>query len=324
MKAPSVVTKLANLLFAPALPARALAITEASLVLVALRRRQGEYEAVRAGMVSLPPGLVKADFEQPNIGAGSGTSGIEESRFVSCLEQVAAQAGLRRVGQLSVALPAGSARTFLLSLDNIPSSKAEMAQLVDWKIERSTGYPVDELRISRRRLGDLEGYPQWLIGAVHRRVLSQYESLFDRVGWRAGLITPRVVGEASWLRAESSGEDLLLVSVNPRGFELMVLRAGEPLLVRDVECAPGEVENEFFRLMIYYRDRLIPEGAPPRLGGILTVSTPAEQQFFRDLAAAALEQPVLALSAAQIGLRLDPGYTLPQMAAAAGLAALAG
>lgn len=315
MKLPSVITSLADFLVKPSMPPRALSISESSLVFVALRNRRGEYESTRAGVISLPPGLIQASFDQPNI--------KDEVRFQECLQQLADQAGVRRMGRLSVSLPAGSARTFVVVLDSAPSSKAEMAQLVDWKIERASGYQLDELRISRYPLSDQTGSPHWLIGVVHRTVLAQFEAIFEKIGWQAGLITPRSIGELSWLQRDHSGGDQLLVSVNSRGFELIVVRRGEPVLVRDVECTPDEVENEFYRLMVYYRERLIPEGETPRLEGILTVSTPADQHFFRDLAAAALEQPVVSLSAAQIGLKLDPGYTLPQMAAAAGLASLA-
>ena len=297
------------------MPAQALSVNESSLVFVALRHRGGEFETTRAGLVNLPPGLLQADFERPNI--------QDEARFAEQLEQLAAQAGVRRMGRLSIALPPGSARTFVVSLDNVPSSKTEMMQLVDWKVERAVGYPLDQLRVSRHRLSDLEGLPHWLIGVVHQTVLSQYESVFNRLAWRAGLITPRAIGEASWLLRDKAGRDQLLVSVNSAGFQLLVIRAGEPILIRDVECAPAEVENEFYRLMIYYRDRLNPEGTPPRLDGMLTIGTASDQQFFRDLVMAALEQSVVSFSAGQIGLKLDPGFTLQQIAAPAGLAALA-
>jgi len=316
MKLPSVITSLVDLLVRPAMPPRALSISESSLVFVTLRNRRGEYESTQAGVVSLPPGLVQAGFDQPNI--------KDEGQFHECLQQLADQAGVRRMGRLSVSLPAGSAKTFVVALDSVPASKAETAQLVDWKIERATGYQLDELRICRSALSDQMGSPHWLIGVVHRTVLAQFETAFARVGWQAGLITPRAMGELSWLLRDDSGGDRLLVSVNSRGFELIIVRRGEPVLVRDVECAPEEVENEFYRLMVYYRERLVPGGDSPRLEGILTVSSPAEQHFFRDLASAALEQPVVSLSAGQIGIKLDPGYTFPQIAAAAGLASLAG
>lgn len=315
MRTRSVFNRIIDLLVAPPVPARALSISESNLVFIALRHRKGEYESTRAGVVGLPPGLVKPSFERPNI--------EDASLFREKLLQLAEQVGLRSLGRLSVALPPGSARTLVVSLDSPPASKNEMVQLVDWKIERATGYPTTELCISRRRLSDNQGLPHWLIGAVHRLVLEQYESVFDRLGWRAGLITPRSIGEASWLLRENTDGDLLLVSVNPGGFQLMVIRAGEPALIREVECPLDEVENEFYRLMVYYRDRLVPEGYTPRLDGILTIGTPADQEFFRDLASQAMEQPVVSLTATQVGLRLDPGYTLQQLAAPAGLAALA-
>ena len=36
--------------------------------------------------------------------------------------------------------------------------------------------------------------------AVHLSVLAEYESVFAALGWQAGLLLPRHVGEEQWLR----------------------------------------------------------------------------------------------------------------------------
>ncbi len=315
MKSLPILSKVVSLLLTPSFPARSLSITESQLVLLVLRQQKGEFEPRQAGFVPLPSGLVTAGFDQPNIN--------DESRFLDLLQRVADQADIRKMGSLSVALPTGSARSLVIALDSTPSSKTEMAQLVDWKIERATGYSIGDLMVSRQRLTDQNGSPHWLVGVVHQQVLAQYERLFRQLGWRAGLISPQNLGAVNWLLRSDVPDDQILVSVNGQGFDVIFVRGQEPIMVREVECPAEEVENEFYRLMVYYRDRLVPAGEVPNLSRILTIGTVADQQRFRELVSTALDRSIISLNASQLGLRLDPGMSFQQVAVAAGLSAMA-
>jgi hypothetical protein len=328
MKQIPIISNLWNALTVPSIPARSLAVSESQLVLLTLRQRKGEFEPRQSATLSLSPGLVSASFDKPNIN--------DEGSFLDLLNRLAEQANLRpnKVGNLNLALPAGSARSLVVALDSVPASKSELNELLEWKIGRAIGYDVNDLQISARRLGDHLGGAHWLVAVVHRAVLSQYESLLRRPGWKPGLILPRCLSEATWLIRSGFDDDQILVSLNPRGFEVVIVRQGEPIFVREVECLPTgaaqdqaavleELENEFHRLMIYYCDRLVMPGQAPRLSRVLTIGTISEQERFRVTLSDALGRSVISLNTGQLGLRLDPGMTFPQVAAAAGLAALA-
>lgn len=318
MKQSPIISSLWNVLTAPSLPPLSLSITESHLVLLALRHRRGEFETRHAALSRLAPGLVNPAFAQPNI--------ADEDRMLDALTRAREQAGLKKIAKINVSLPAGSARSFVISLDSTPGSKAELAQLIEWKVERATGYKYDELQVSHRRLHDFQGRPQWMVSTVHQNVLSQYQSLFDRLGWKAGLIVPQHVGEAAWLLRSELAEDQMMVSVHEQGFDVVIVRDREPILIREVECSPEEPEemdNEFYRLVIFYRDRLVPAGESASLNRVLIIGSSAEQQRFRDLVSTALEKSTASLTLPQLGLRLDPGLSFPQIAAAAGLSAMA-
>lgn len=323
MKQIPIVTNLWNALTAPSIPATSIAISESQLVLMTLRQVQGEFEPRQSAMLPLPTGLITPGFAQPNIS--------DEGRLLDLLRRLAEQAALRsnRIGNFNLALPAGSARSFLIALESVPASRSEMQSLLDWKIERSTGYPIDQLQVSLHRLADQPSGPHWLVTVIRHEVLAPYESVFRQLGWRPGLILPRHLCEVAWLRRSGLDEDQILISLNPLGFEVVIVRGAEPILVREVESSltnpddREEMENEFYRMMIYYRDRLVPPGHSPNLTRVLTIGTSADQQRFRELVSTALERSVTSLNAAQIGLRLDPGMSLSNVAAAAGLASMA-
>lgn len=304
-----------NYLTAPDLPRTALAVSETHLALVTLRRSGREFAPRNLGVQRLPVGLVRADFAAPNIS--------DEATFTEQLTRTATQAGMNRLRGLSVALPAGSARSMVVALDAVPGSRAELQQMIEWKIERTLGQKFGDLRTGYQRLRDFNGRPHWLVSAVHNEVMAQYELIFKGLGWRVGLAVPQHLGEAQWLMRAGLNEDQVLISLHERGFDAVIVRGREPLLVREVQCAADEREDEFFRLMIFYRDRLLTEDAPITLNRVLTVGDVAEQRRFRDVVSSALDKHAVALDPAQLGLKVDPAAPFDHFAAASGLATMA-
>jgi hypothetical protein len=118
-------------------------------------------------------------------------------------------------------------------------------------------------------------------------------------------------------------DDQVVVSLNERGFDAVIVRGQEPLMVREVECAPEERENEFYRLMVFYRDRLTLEGADKPLNRALMIGPIPEQHRFRNVLASAMERQVVTLDPQQIGLKIDPSAPFSNFAAAGGLATMA-
>lgn len=304
-----------NYLTAPDLPRTALSISETHLSIVSLRRSKGEFEPRNLGVLRLPTGLVRPSFTDPNVS--------DEKTLTEHLTQTATQAGLTRPRNLSVALPSGSARSQVISLDSVPNSRAELAELLEWKIERSFGQRFSDLRTSSRRLTDFNGRPHWLITATHSRVLDQYERIFKELRWQVGMIAPQSLGEAQWLMRQRLQDDQVIVSLNGHGFDTVIVRGDEPILVREVECSPEECEDEFYRLLVFYRDRLLPENAPITLNRLLTLGTPADQRRFREVLSSALENHPVTLDPQQIGLKVEPNAPFNHFAAASGLATMA-
>src|SRR5262249_21453569 len=263
----------------------------------------------------LAGGVVQASLNEPNI--------PNEPMLIEHLSRTATQAGMKNMRMLSVSLPPGSARGMVAALDSIPGSRAELQQMIEWKAGRRTGQKARDLRDSYSRLSDLNGRPQYLISAATEQVVAQYELIFKRLGWHAGMIMPQSIGEAQWLIRQGLDDDQVVVSLNERGFDAVIVRGNEPLLVREVECPPEERENEVFRLMIFYRDRLAREGADAPLSRVLTIGPASEQRRFRDVLSSAMERHIVALDPPQIGLRVDPNAPFNYFAAAGGLATMA-
>jgi hypothetical protein len=273
--------------------------------------------ALRQGAtVELPPGLLRPSFSSLNI--------ADEVEFTAFLREVVESAGLLKQKRWSIALPSNAARTAILALDTEPASRQEAEEVLDWKAEQTFGVPASELRIAKQKISaDVQGRSRYFATAVKLTVIDEYESLFEALGWRAGLILPRAIGEANWLMAPASVNDSLLISGNPDGFTALLLRGLEPAVVRSVICEPSEVDDEIYRLVMFYNDRF---GAPKGdgiLDRMMIIGHSLASDHVGAIASDALGQELGMVSHTDVGLDIPPGsLTFNDIAAPAGLAAL--
>jgi Tfp pilus assembly PilM family ATPase len=129
----------------PNYPRAALGLERESVTALALQKEgRGRFGIKQAATVELPEHLLTPSFIEQNIKS--------PAEMLVLLEEVIANAGLRRQKRWSVSLPSNTARTAILTLENEPASKDELEQILDWKTENTFGIPASELRISRQKI----------------------------------------------------------------------------------------------------------------------------------------------------------------------------
>ncbi len=299
----------------PNFPKAALGLRRESVTAVALQRAGKKQFAIgQAASVELSNGLLTPDFLDKNI------HNVEELRAL--LDEAVIQAGLGKQKSWSVSLPSDTARSAILTLDAEPASSNELAEVLDWKSEQVFGAPAGELRISRQKIAaDRDGKARYFATAVKLAVIDEYENLFETQGWRAGLILPRAVSEANWLSGNNAN-DALLISLQDNGFTALLIRDSEPTIVRSVTCTESERDDEIFRLLMFYRDRLAIVGDGV-LEKMLIVGREFIPEKINEISADALGEPLRILQPEDVGLHLpDSNLTFDDLAAPAGLAAL--
>ena len=313
-----------NKLIAPRLPSAAVGLESKSAAVVHLERSRRDGFAIRrAATVSLPEALLTPGFDESNIN--------DPKELTHALEEAIVGAGLARQRKWSVTLPEASTRTVILYLESTPGSRSELEEVLRWKIERGFGAPLEELRVAREKLpADAQGRARYLAVGVREVVLAEYESVFASLGWRPGLILPRHVGESRWLVQTSAGRDALLVSSHAEGFTVLVMREGRPLVVRSVLCDAEDRDDELYRLLLFYRDRIASvdgegEGQPVRsIERLMVLGEGFDKNHVSELIQETLGDELRPLGAQDVGLSL-PGRELnfDEIAAPAGLATLA-
>lgn len=305
-------------LLQPRFPSCAVGIESDNASVVQLDRGRGGFVVKRAASINLPADLVRAGFDESNI-----SDPVELS---SALSDLITSAGLLRQRKWSVALPEPSARAAILTIEGKPGSRRELEEVVEWKIERSFGAPLSELRVAREQLApDAQKQPRYLVTAIRLAILAEYESVFAALGWQAGLVLPRHAGEEQWLRSGSSGDGLLLTA-HDEGFTAVLMRGQRPLTLRSVFCETEECDDELHRLLLFYRERT--ESSGPHDGAsvdrLLVVGDRLDKKRVAEIAREALGVSLRPMDAGDVGLLIPAGdLAFDTIAAPAGLARLA-
>jgi Tfp pilus assembly PilM family ATPase len=314
---PSLVSRIVD----PWYPATAIGLEKGVASLVQVERVKGGASRLKRAATANIETLIRPSFDEPNIQSAP--------QLAAVLNDLAAGAGLLKQKRWSLSLPEVTARTTVITLESQPQSNSELQDVLKWKIERGFGAPVEELSVSRERLEkDAQGRDRYLAIAVRKSVLAEYEAVLESLGWRAGLILPRHLGEAQWLVRNGSAGDALLLSASSQGFTGVIFRDKHPLIVRTVSCSAGEFEDEFYRLLLFYRDRNVPN--VPGAGGdnlpltrMMVIGEGITKQRASEIVNETTGGDLRPLSAEDLGLQLPSrDFSFDAIAAPAGLATL--
>ena len=301
----------------PWYPANALGIEKGLASVVELERRGNVGGLRRAATVKLPESLVSPSFEDSNI--------EDHAELASALRELAASAGLLKQKRWSVSLPEATARTLIVTLETNVGSSSELEEVLRWKMDRSFGVPLDELSVSRERLvKDSQGRDRYLVVATRLAVLAEYEHLFSLLGWRAGLVLPRHIGESQWLTRNGFDGDSFLLSSTNEGFTGVVFRDKQPLIFRSIDCDADEREDELYRLLLFYRDRRAAESEFEQpLSRFMVTGDGFDKARASEIVNETMGGDLHPLDAQDLGLSLPArGLDFDAIAAPAGLATL--
>lgn len=301
----------------PWYPATALGLEKSMASVVELERRGNVGALRRAATVKLPDSLIEPRFEESNI--------ADHAELAAALRDLAASAGLLKQKRWSVSLPEGTTRTLMVTLESNVGSGSELEEVLKWKMDRGFAVPLDELSVSRERLSkDAQGRDRYLVVATRLAILAEYEHLFSMLGWRAGLVLPRHMGESQWLTRNGAAGDSLLLSLTTEGFTAIVFRDKQPLIFRHIKCDPDEREDELYRLLLFYSDRRANESEFEQpLTRFLITGSGFDKARASEIVNETTGGDLRPLEAEDLGLRLPAGdLEFDLIAAPAGLATL--
>jgi len=305
-----------DLLVKPTFPKAALGIEQNAVSALKLKGDgRGRFTVDRAATIELPDRVIVPSFTEKNISS--------PHEFRTLLEEAVVAAGLMNQKNWSVTLPSSTARSTIITLDN--NVKGQLEEVLDWKAEQSFGAPAGQLRITRYQISnDRDGRQRYFATAVKLSVIDEYESIFEQMGWKAGLILPRAVAETRWLSAEGSAMDSMLISSQDDGFTAVIVRGSEPRVVRSVTCTPNEVDDEIYRLLMFYNDRFSDSSGTNLLDRLLLIGRDLSPDRIKAISTEAFGRSLAIVRPEDVGLSIPAGsLSFDDLAAPAGLAAFA-
>jgi hypothetical protein len=301
----------------PQYPKTAIGIEKDYIAALALDSEgRGRFSLRQAATVEMPNHLVTPSFLDQNIS--------NQNEFRLIVQEAVTNAGLLNQKRWSISLPSASARSAIFTLESEPASRQEAEEILEWKSEQSFGAPASELRITRQKIKpDRAGKTRYFATAVKLAVIDEYETVFESLDWKVGLILPRAVSEANWLAGSNSTADSLLISSQTDGFTALLFRGDEPAVVRTVNCTESERDDEIYRLLMFYNDRLASQSNGSFLDKLLLVGQDLSAARIARITAEAFGRALAVLRAEDVGLNLaGSGIRFDEIAAPAGLAAL--
>jgi Tfp pilus assembly PilM family ATPase len=304
MKIPSKLTR-------PRQPRAAFLLDAEEVAAVELRQKGRGFSLAAAARTPLAPGLLAPSFDNQNIG--------DVDQLAAIVDATASAAGLNKRDSWSVLMPEDAIKSLVVTLDSVPSSRQELREMVNWKVERIVGVPISELRLARHFVSTGRE-PRFLVAAAKISVLQEYEALFTILGWRVGLLVPRYVGEAAWFDWDASVGDKLVVGARGATCQAAFVRDGELLFVRQIYGDPSRIEDESYRLALFYRDRIAEQPETASVASVLTCGGVDVERVAAAVAEAlgtapAIVEPIPAMLEPEAGVEIDAG-----LLAAAGLA----
>ncbi len=303
-----------DFLTAPSFPKAAIGFERGAVTALALRKESGGFAVSQAASVELPDTLLASGFLDRNIAS------VKELRVF--IEEAITSAGLLNQKKWSASLPGNTARSAIITMETAAAGKGEAEEIVDWKTEQAFGISINEMRVSRVKIAaDSQNRTRYFATAVKLSVLDEYESVFEGFGWDVGLVLPRAVSESKWLAKDSKTTDSILISLQADGFTAVLLRDGEPNVVRTVTCTVSERDDEIYRLLMFYSDRFGGDSGTRALDRLLVVGPDLLPAKIKEISTEALGRAIRILTPAEIGFSYPEGsFRFEDLAAPAGLA----
>src|SRR5215813_3885326 len=256
-------SSLAKFFFEPRIPHIGAGFIDDRFVVVDMHKKRGSLAIAANAYTVLPPDLIQAGFESPNI--------ANATELAEIIVQTAEGAGLAHRKKWSVTLPQGVAKTVVVGVEGNPTSRKEIDEIVAWKVERSLGIGMSGLRIARSRLPGGSGGQRYLVTVSPDDVLAEYEAVFQKVGWQVGMLLPKLLGEAEWLFGGPAAGDKLLISAHPMGFATLIVRGHDPLLIRNHDNIQS-FADEIYRVVLFYLDKFpATPDHQPALGQLMVI-----------------------------------------------------
>ena len=155
-----------------------------AIKLAVIERTRTNWRLAHWASAPLPEDTVKPAFKSPNI--------VRRKDFRTAIQSLM-EGYPSRITTAGLSLPSEIIRILIRGFPKLPGSRAETEKLINWSLEKSFHFPIENTRVSYQPTGrDANGNENLLVTIGMRSVIAQFEQLLADVS-----IDTRVVRPAS-------------------------------------------------------------------------------------------------------------------------------
>ena len=236
-----------------AAPDIAVEIAAGRVSAAAIERRGGQPSIGAHAIELLPPNALAPSLISVNT--------HDRAAVMTALNRTLERVGRpRRIGLI---VPDIVAKVSLVKFEKVPTSAADLDQLVRWQVRKTAPFPIDEAQVSYVRGMNTPEGQEFIVSLARRTVIQEYEGLCAEAGAHAGLVdlaTFNVINAVLASGAIPSG-DWLLVNVAADGASIAILRGPHVIFFRNRGAeTEGTLADLVHQTGMYYEDRLKGDG----------------------------------------------------------------
>lgn len=236
---------LSRVLVEPDYPEVAVEVRPRGIAAVRLAREGRQTTLGAAAVVDLPEGALDVTLARSNI--------ADPEAFRSALGGALERAGALSGGPVSLVLPDPAVRLVLVDGAGLKNRRADAEETIRFRLHKALPFDVRAARLAwdrRPRVGRV------LVAVALEEVVRSYEEALESLGFYPGLV--EASSPALTSLEESGAGDRLLVNWDDGYVSFLLVRDGEPILVRTL---PGVAEasgvaRQATSTLQFYRDRL--------------------------------------------------------------------
>ncbi len=231
-------------LLEPRLPLLAVEVRPRALAAVRMSEERGRLAVAAAASLELPAGALEVTLTKPNVL----DAGVFRATLRAVLERVGALSG----GPVALVLPDVAVRLTLIPAEGVRGREAEAT--VRYRLHKALPFEVRTARLAWRSVGG----EQVLVAVAPEEVARDYEDALESLGFQPGLVEAASLALADAVADSGTDRDRLLVNWDQGYVSFVVLRGGQPLLVRTLagEDAADSVARQAAGTLQFHQDRL--------------------------------------------------------------------
>ncbi len=157
-------------------------ISPKALKMTVIERTKTNWRLVHWGTVPLPDDALKPAFKSPNV--------VQPEAFSRAVQKLI-EGCERKIAMAGVSLPSEIIRVLIRSYPKLPNSRGETEKLINWSLEKSFHFPIENTCVSYQPTGrDAAGNENLLVTIGMKNVIQQFEALLSGHAVDARVVRP--------------------------------------------------------------------------------------------------------------------------------------